>query len=81
MSETRRTPDQILRDLDQLDTSFCDDPNVTVRGLIWEVIEDIRSSYRLAIDDILGATLSQIGIQEGIEVIVDDYLANHYGDD
>lgn len=72
-----RPPDQILHDVDQLDTSFVDDPNINIRMLVWEIIEDVRSSYRLAMARARIATADN----EEIETAVTDYLVNHWGDD
>lgn len=79
MTEPARSPDEILADIDALDTSFVEDQTLTARGIMWEVIEDVRSSYRLAMDQ---AHIPLFDSQRReIERAVEDYLANNYGDD
>jgi len=72
-----RTPDAILADIEE---------QVGLRNVIdeiWEIIRDVQSSYRLALESVDvsnhldGIPLSVI---REIETAVNDYLGNHYGD-
>jgi hypothetical protein len=87
-----RTPDQILRVLDQAQDCLNDDLYVSsdapfnLRDLMWEIIDDVRDSYHLALStpDVENAgspTFVEPNRRENILRTVDDYLANHYGDD
>lgn len=70
-----RHPDEILTDFDAGAAGKAD---VDMREVLWEVIDDVRHSFALAmecderVDD---ATAYEI------EVTVLDYVTNHYGDD
>lgn len=74
-----RNPDDILTDIDALDTSFVEDQSLTPRGLLWEVIEDVRDSYRLAMEGLVDPL--SVSQRWTIEQAVSDYLVNNYGDD
>lgn len=69
-----RTPDELLTDLD---SRFERLEVEAGRAILWEIIEDIRSSYRLAITNRYGENETTLSI----ETEVTDYLVNHYGDD
>lgn len=59
-----RSPDVIMEDFDAGAKGTRD---VDMRGILWEIIEDILDSIRLADGDVLAT--------------VTDYVANNYGDD
>jgi hypothetical protein len=69
-----RTPDEILADIDFV---AGDHPMLSVRELMWEVINDIRNSYDLA----MFGTGVPDAMRSEVSQTVSDYLANHYGDD
>lgn len=48
--------------------------------ILWDIIADIQSSYRLAMENVEGHFIAPDAITE-VEKTVEDYLANHYGDD
>lgn len=68
-----RTPDEILTDYDR---GCRGEADVDMRGILWEVIADVGSSYELAMQ---GMQLGQDIIAE-VNNEVGDYLASHYGD-
>ncbi len=73
-----RHPDMILSDWDTLVADDVDDVDAAVlkgRELLWEVIEDVLHSVHLAETNRTG--------NESLEVwaTVENYVANHYGDD
>lgn len=67
-----RPASEILADFDR---GCRGEADIDMRAILWEVIEDICTTYRLAID----ATTTERTLQR-IERDVDDYLANNYGD-
>lgn len=69
-----RSPDEIMSDLDQAIRGVAD---LDTRDLVFELIDDLRSSYRLAI----APHLSDASAAAAIETEISDYIANHYGDD
>ncbi|KQU35771.1 MULTISPECIES: hypothetical protein [Nocardiaceae] len=68
-----RSPDEIISDLDQAIRGLAD---LDTKELVFELIDDLRSSYRLAI----APHLVDPGAASAIEAEIDDYVANHYGD-
>ncbi len=70
MSQTSRTPDEILSDLNRAVTGQAD---IDVFALVHEIIDDVRSSYRLAAQ----GTVDPDRFDE-VETEVSDYIANHY---
>ncbi len=68
-----RSPDEIMSDLDQAIRGLAD---LDTKELIFELIDDLRSSYRLAI----APYLADPGSAASIEAEIDDYIAHHYGD-
>lgn len=68
-----RTPDEILADFDAAAKGQAD---LSIRDLLWDVIDDIRDSYRIA----MGAYIED-PTADKIQAVVDDYLSTHYGDD
>ncbi|MGI6797940.1 hypothetical protein [Gordonia sihwensis] len=67
-----RHPDQIMADLQQ---ALAGRSDLDAMELVFEVVDDVRSSYRLALEDHL--TAGQIA---AVETTIDDYIGNHYGD-
>lgn len=72
-----RTPDEILTDIDTVAATSVDGPDL--RNLMWEVIEDVRSSLRLAIDNTQEPLTD--GQKQEIWLTIEDYVVNNYGDD
>lgn len=70
-----RSPDEIKHDLDQ---ALCGHADIDAKTVIFELIDDIRSAYRLAIASRIGHPRTAVST---IDLEVDDYIANHYGDD
>lgn len=68
-----RSADEIISDLDQAIRGLAD---LDTRELVFELIEDLRSSYRLAIAPHLPTTTAA-----AIETEITDYIGNNYGDD
>jgi len=70
-----RTPDEILADFDAAFLGETDVSLSNMRDLLWEIIEDVNNSWMLAVQahSPLTAYLAK--------QTVNDYLANHYGDD
>lgn len=68
-----RTPAELLADYDDGCQGRRD---IDMRAILHEIIEDVRESYRMAI---AGETHQRV--LDRIDNEVDDYLANHYGDD
>ena len=70
-----RTPDEILTDYDR---GCRGEADIDMREILWEIIDDIRSSYALAME-----CHERIDDQTAhdITITVEDYLANSYGDD
>ncbi|MET3959784.1 hypothetical protein ABIE52_006719 [Rhodococcus sp. OAS809] len=68
-----RHPDEILNDFDQAVRGLAD---IDSRELIFELIDDLRASYRLAIE----LHVSDVRAVAEIEAEISDYIANHYGD-
>lgn len=62
-----RHPDSILNDLDALGVS---------RELVWEIIEDVRDSFILAMQH-----RNPHETDNDIVITVDNYLGNLWGDD
>ena len=62
------TPNEILSVLDQAQKRL--GKEFDMRALLWEIIDDVLDSVYLACDG-----------QGPIPAIVEDYVANHYGDD
>lgn len=75
MTANPRTPDQILEDFE----TGCQGAmaNMDMRAILWEVIDDIRQSYRLAME----AEDVDEGTVDAVQDTVLDYAVNHYGDD
>lgn len=75
-----RTPKDVIEDIDSLQYCYLQwdaTLNLDARSVMWEIINDIRDSYRLAMD----AENLELVQQEAIEICVEDYIVNHYGDD
>lgn len=72
-----RTPDEILDVIDQAQAALdaTHSGQFALRDLVWEIINDVSSSYELAMH-----FLGQNVVGE-INNTVGDYLAAHYGDD
>ncbi|MCZ4580477.1 MULTISPECIES: hypothetical protein [Gordonia] len=70
-----RSPDEIMHDLDQ---ALCGRADIDAKAVIFELIDDIRSAYRLAIASHIGRPCTAVST---IDLEIDDYIANHYGDD
>jgi hypothetical protein len=68
-----RTPDEIMADFDRAAKGQAD---IAIHDALWEVIEDIQDSYRLAME---GAGLTAAQIEE-VSGTVSGYVVNHYGD-
>lgn len=51
--------------------------DIDMVGVLWDVFADVRSSYRLALEEV---GMNDVNI-EAIDKTVEDYLTNHYGDD
>lgn len=69
-----RSPDEIMSDLDQAIRGVAD---FDTRELVFELIDDLRSSYRLAI----APHLVDTSAAAAIETEISDHIANHYGAD
>lgn len=76
---TSRTPEEILAVVDQAQARLNEnhDPGdeFDLRSLVWEVINDVSSSYELAMEFLGSNVVGEISNTVG------DYLSNHYGDD
>lgn len=66
--------------LDDFDAGCRGEGDHDMRGLLWEVIEDIRLAYRVAMIDALD-TAPADQIIATVESTVNDYVVNNYGDD
>lgn len=90
---SKRTPAEILAVIDFAQEILDKDNHnaFDLRALLWEVIEDVADSARLAsynavaawkvhiaADDILGVADC---VAEEVMTTVNDYVGNHYGDD
>ena len=64
---SNRTPDEIKSDL--MDEVMPGASKESVQHLVWEVIEDVIDSFKLA------------GTDPDIITTVEDYVSNHYGID
>lgn len=77
-----RTPDEILGLVDQIQERLDRDPfgdgkgEFDVRSLVWDLINDVCSSYELALLPLVGGDMTG-----DVNNTVYDYLSNHYGDD
>lgn len=69
-----RKADDIIGDLDQAIRGLAD---LDTRELIFELIENLRSSYRLA----MAPHLTHAAAATAIETEITDYIANNYGED
>ena len=76
-----RPPDEILNDFGQ---GMRGQADVDMFGLLHEVIEDIQSSYRLAMEATRDQphNVDRIGMDiiNEVEGTVSDYVTNHYGE-
>lgn len=71
-----RTPDEITETIDDL-LMGRDDHDTDVWSCIWEIIEDILDSMKLAESkNIMHTTVNY----ESIHTTVQQYVINHYGD-
>lgn len=68
-----RPSHQILTDYDD---GCAGRRDIDMRAVMHEIIDDIRSSYKLALKGVVPDR-----VIEAIEQNMDDYVANHYGDD
>ena len=78
-----RTPDEIMADFDAGSKGLAD---IDMRGVLWEIIEDILSSVNLAETEMLLAYVENKDVlysedPPNIYATVQDYVVNHYGDD
>lgn len=92
-----RTPDVILADVYKYGRGEVELGTPELPELIWEILEDVRSAYRIAInaelqgqemdaDDALAHGLTpqrhtRDQIIKGVDDTIMDYLTNNYGDD
>lgn len=90
-----RHPDEILKvldtaqeRLDALTPQYFAGEDINLRDLMWEVIEDVMDSYNKSFVASVAAAHPAHKIRnylqnefEAANVVVSDYLANHYGDD
>lgn len=69
-----RTPDALLADFDK---GIKGQADIDMYDVLWEILDDVRSSYRLAMkmhdfhDDYV----------EDVDKTVFDYIVNHYGEE
>ena len=68
-----RTPSQIMADFDRAALGVAD---IDMHAVLWEMLDDARSSWRLALAAQGHLTPEQIN---DADATVTDYLANHYG--
>lgn len=61
------TPEELLEEFDAGSRGLSD---VDMRSVLWAIIDDIRDTYRRA--------MQARGIPPSVETEVDDYIANHY---
>lgn len=66
------TPDERMQYLRDAETASGQD----ILGVVWEIIGDVLGSVRLALSPHTGSTFV-----ENVMMEVEDYIANHYGDD
>lgn len=68
------SPDELLN---RFDAGAQGRADVDMRGVLWDILNDVRQSYLLA--------LREAGVHSATANTVDktvyDYLINHYGDD
>lgn len=79
---SNRTPDEILDDFDagSRDRVVLVPRQIDMRAVLWEVIDDIRYSYRLAMEDCTTVTITPEAIDEVQDAVL-NYLTNNWGDD
>lgn len=51
--------------------------DVDMRAVLWDILDDVRRSYRLALRE--AGVMPPIA--HSVDQTVEDYLINHYGDD
>lgn len=74
-----RMPDQIMGDFDIATRGQAD---IDPREVLWEVIDDIRSSYRLAMEHALkGLGVDWPNLVDEVQDTVLSYVSDAYGDD
>ena len=73
---TERTPDKILADFDAGCMGTAD---VDMRGVLWEIINDILDSIELAEAEARFVS-DESPHYRGVHSTVQDYVINHYGD-
>jgi hypothetical protein len=71
----QRHPSVILAEMDKV--ALRAESPAYLRELLWEVITDVCDSWTLALES---QGLNPINVQNALNE-VDDYLANHYGDE
>lgn len=69
-----RTPDEFMADYDAGCRGVKD---IDMNELLWEIIDDVRDSYRLAMHN-AGVNTATASV---VTTTVSDYLANHYSDE
>lgn len=82
MQHMSRTPDEILTVFDQAQAELerSDPGTYSLRDLLWEVLEDVLDSTKLAALQPHPETAIHDRPME-VHTTLEDYLANHYGDD
>lgn len=68
------SPDGLLQ---RFDDGCRGQADIDMRGVLWDILHDVQSSYRLAMT-VAGVAVTLV---DEIETTVEDYLANSYGDD
>lgn len=72
-----RHPDEILTDIKAFADSGNDDYD-RLHGYIWEIIEDVIDSARLAVDGLECLETDEV---DEVVTTIEDYVSNHYGID
>lgn len=72
-----RHPDEILKDIKGFTDGSNDDYD-RLHGYIWEIIEDVIDSARLAVDSLECLESDEV---EDVVTTIEDYVSNHYGVD